>query len=297
MRGLWQHICVTIVALSITACGGASDSPPGPLAKHMDDMHIARIPLEKQGSVVEAQNKWAISKMENANAEANVQEADAQLHQAQNDHKAAKLAIDSAIAAKKSAEQSADMNRMNSAQKDLKSSEDSEKAAKARVQYFEAYRAYLKRYHRYTQENMYWHEAKYEAAKAAIAKSNNIAPKGVNLDDFPRQMDERGKRVNGAKTKAEGEKNKAVSARQSWLGAQATADKQTGRTGTLYDPMAPKEGGPTAAGGGIAQEKPEAIKPMTSNPNQPTVPSGTPPPAPAPAPTPTPAAGSAAPQQ
>jgi hypothetical protein len=293
MRGLWQHICVGIVALSIVACGGASDSPPGPLSKHMDDMHIARIPLDKQGSVVEAQNKWAISKMENANAEANVQEADAQLHQAVNDHKAAKLAIDSAIAAKKSAEQSSDMNRMNNAQKDLRSAEDSEKAAKARVQYFEAYRAYLKRYHRYTQENMYWREAQYESAKAQVAKSNNIAPKGINLDDFPRQMEERGKRTTSAKEKAESEKSKAVSARQSWLTAQSAADKATGRTGTLYDPMAPKEGGPTMVGGGISQEKPEAIKPMTSNPNQPVGPTPTPAatgggetPAPAPAPAP-----------
>lgn len=264
----------------------------------MDDMHIARIPLDKQGAVVEAQNKWAISKMENANAEANVQEGDSQLHQARNDQKAAKLAVDSAIAAKKSAEQSADMNRMNNAQKDLRGAEDSEKAAKARVAYFEAYFRYLKRYQRYTAENMYWREAQYEAAKAQIAKSNNIAPKGINLDDFPKQMDARGKRVESAKQKAEAEKNKAVSARSSWLTAQATADKATGRTGTLYDPMAPKEGGPTMQQGGISQEKPEQIKPMTSNPNQPTVPTATPAsteqkpaegsaaPAPAPAPAP-----------
>ena len=50
-------------------------------------MHIARIPLDQKGSVVETQNQWSIAKMENANAEANVQEADSQLHQAKNDHK------------------------------------------------------------------------------------------------------------------------------------------------------------------------------------------------------------------
>lgn len=229
-------------------------------------MHIARIPLDQQGTVVQAQNQWAISKMEAANAEANVQEADSQLHQARNDHKAARLAIDSAIAAKKSAEQSADMNRVNNAQKDLRAAEDSEKAAKSRVAYFEAYRNYLKRYHRYAQENMYWREAQYEAAKAQIAKSNNIAPKGIVLDDFPKQAEARGKRTQSAKEKAESLKANAIKARQSWLTAQTTADKATGRTGTLFDPMAPKEGGPTSAGGGIAQEKPEAIKPMTSNP-------------------------------
>jgi colicin import membrane protein len=253
MRGLWQTFCVVLIVLG-TACGGASDSPPGPLQKKIDDMHIARIPLDQQGAVVEAQNKWSISKMEQANADAQVQEADSQLHQARNDHKAAKLAIDSAIAAKKSAEASADMNRINTAQNDLRNAESSEKAAKERVKYFEAYQKYLKRFHRYTQENMYWHEAKYEAAKAQIAKSNNIAPKGINLDDFPKQMEERGKRTNSAKEKAEGEKQKAVSARQNWLSLQTAADKATGRTGTLYDPMAPKEGGPTMKDGGIAQE-------------------------------------------
>lgn len=265
MQSLWQLFFVTIVVVS-SACGGPSDSPPGPLAKHLDDMHIARIPLDQQGTVVEAQNKWSISKMEAANAEAQSLEADSQLHQARNDHKAAKLAIDSAISAKKMAEQSADMNRVNSAQNDLRNAEASEKAAAQRVRYFEAYKNYLLRFHRYTQENMYWREAQYEAAKAQIAKSNNIAPKGVNLADFPAQVEARGKRTESAKQKAEAEKQKAVSARSEWMSQQTAADKATGRTGTLYDPMAPKAGGPTMSSGGVSQEKPEQIKPMESNP-------------------------------
>ena len=243
-------------------------------------MHIARIPLDQKGKIVETQNQWSIAKMENANAEANVQEADSQLHQAKNDHKAARLAVDSAISAKKSAEQSADMNRVNNAQKDLRTAEDSAKAAEARVKYFEAYRAYLKRWHRYTQENMYWREAQYEDAKASLAKQNNIQPKGINYDDFPKQLAEREKRTNSAKEKAESEKSKAVSARQNWLSAQQVADKATGRTGNMYDPMAPTAGGPTAAGGGISQDqKPQTVQP-TSGPTQPTP--GTPAPAPAP---------------
>ncbi len=265
MRGLKQLFCVSIVLVA-TACGGSSDGPPGPLNKRIDDMHIARIPLDQQGSVVAAQNKWSISKMEAANAEAQVQEADSQLHQARNDHKASKLAIDSAIQAKKSAEQSSDMNRINTAQNDLRNAEASEKAAKERVKYFEVYTRYLKKFHRYTQENMYWHEAQYEAAKANIAKTNSISPRGINLADFPAQAEQRGKRTEKAKSGAESEKQKAVNARQTWLSQQATADKATGRTGTLYDPMAPKEGGPTMRGGGVAQEKPESIKPMESNP-------------------------------
>ncbi|HEY5926294.1 MAG TPA: hypothetical protein VIV11_31630 [Kofleriaceae bacterium] len=283
MRGLWQLV---VCCLFVIGCGGSSDSPPGPLAKHFDDMHIARIPLDQKGTVVETQNKWSIAKMENANAEANVQEADGQVFQARNDAKAAKLNVDNAISAKKTAEQSADMNRMNNAQKDLRAAEDSHKAANERAKYFEVYRAYLKRFHRYTQENMYWHEAQYENAKATLAKANNIQPKGINYEDFPKQMAEREKRTMSSKDKAEAEKSKAVSARQTWLSAQSLADKASGRTGTLYDPMAPKEGGPTAAGGGISQEKPEVVQPLKSNPTQPGpgADAGSAAPAPAPAP-------------
>ena len=248
-------------------------------------MYIARIPLDQKGSVVETQNQWAVAKMENANAEANEQEADGQVRQARNDYSAAKLAVDSAITAKKSAEQSADMNRMNNAQKDLKAAEDSANAAKLRVVYFDAYRVYLKRYHRYTLENMYWREAQYEQAKASLAKQNNIAPKGVVYDDYPKQLTTREKRTTASKQKAESEKSSVVSKRGAWLTAQQAADKATGRTGNLYDPMAQKEGGPTLSGGGMSQEKKPDTQPQTnSNPTPANAPAPTPAPAPAPAP-------------
>ncbi len=242
-------------------------------------MHIARIPLDQKGAVVETQNQWAVAKMENANAEANAQEADAQLHQARNDHKAARLAVDSAISAKKSAETSADMNRINNAQKDLKAAEDSAKAAELRVKYFDAYRNFLKRYMRYTQENMYWYEAKYENAKASLAKQNNIQPKGIVYDKFPQQLDQRGQRTQKAKERAESEKQKALSARTSWLSAQQAADRLTGRTGSMFDPMAPPAT-PTVGGGAATQTnvtQPAEVKPLSNTP-APTTGGDSPPP-------------------
>jgi hypothetical protein len=197
MRGLWQLV---VCSLFVIGCGGASDEPPKPLSKHIDDMHIARIPLDQKGTVVETQNQWSVAKMENANAEAMVQEADGQVHQAENDYKASKLAVDSAI-------------------------------------------------------------SQYENAKSTLAKANNIQPKGVNFDDFAKQHDDRDKRTRKAKERAENEKSKAVSARQNWLSAQSAADQATGRTGNMYDPMAPKEG-PTATGGGISQPTPAPAPPQ-----------------------------------
>src|SRR5690606_5284965 len=112
---------------------------------------------------------------------------------------------------------------------------------------------------------------------------------GINYEDFPKQLAEREKRTMSAKDKAEAEKSKAVSARQNWLTAQQIADKATGRTGALYDPMAPQAGGPTTAGGGLSQEKPQVVQPLSSGPTQPTQPTPAVAPAPAPEPTTAPA--------
>src|SRR5213078_4869440 len=90
------------------ACGGASDSPPVPLARHFDDMYIAAIPPAQKPSVVQSQQDWSVARMENAKAEADLNESATQLSIAQNDQKRARLDIDSTVSAKKSAEASAD---------------------------------------------------------------------------------------------------------------------------------------------------------------------------------------------
>ena len=107
MRGYLAFVCSSLIA--VAACGGSSDSPPGPLAKHFDEMYIAAIPLDQKKDVVQTQQDWNIARMENANAEAQVKESDSQLHQARNDQKATRLAIDSAVSAKKSADASVDI--------------------------------------------------------------------------------------------------------------------------------------------------------------------------------------------
>jgi hypothetical protein len=242
MRGFWKIICFGFV---LAACGGSSDSPPGPLAKHFDDMYIARIPLEQKQSVVQTNNDFSVAKMEAATAQAQFEETESQLHQARNDEKAAKLEVDSAVSAKKSADASADTTRINQAVKDLHTAEDLDKAAQARVKYLEDYRNYMKVYWRYTQENQYWREAQFEQAKAQIAKQNNIAPKGVNYDDFPKQVDSRGKRTDSAKQKAQRAKEHVMGTRDNWMKLQHQADTESGKQTALWDPMA--AGGQVAA--------------------------------------------------
>lgn len=233
-------IAVLAIASGLGACGGASDSPPGPLAKHFDDMYIAAIPLDQKQSVVQSQNDWSVAKMENAKAEADFNDSARLLTVARNEQKAAKLGVDSAVTNKKSAEASADTNRINQATKDLHTAESLAKAAGERVKYFEAYREYLKIVLRHTQENMYWREAQYEVAKAQLGQKNSIAPKGVSYDSFPQQEQERGKRSTSAKERADAAKQRAMNARENWVKAQEVADRESGHPATFPDdPMAP----------------------------------------------------------
>jgi hypothetical protein len=233
-------IAVLASALALGACGGSQDAPPGPLAQHFDDMYIAAIPLDQKQPVVQSQNDWSLAKMENAKAEADLNESTTQLTVVRNDQKATKLAVDSAVSNKKSADASADTNRINQAAKDLHTAEDLAKAADDRVKYFEAYRDYLKLVLRHAQENMYWREAQYENAKAQLGQKSNIAPKGVSYDAFPKQEQERSKRAASAKDRADSQRGRAQSARENWLKAQETADREAGRSTNLPDPLGSK---------------------------------------------------------
>jgi hypothetical protein len=203
-------------------------------------MYIARIAPADKPDVQKTQQDWSLARAENAKSEADLNELNAQIIVVRNDQKAAKLGVDSAVSQKKTAEASADTNRINQTTKDLHTAEDLLKAADARVKYFEAYHDYLQRQLRYTQEVMYWREAQYELAKAQTGQKNSIAPKGVSYDSFPKQEQERSKRSTAAKEKLDAEKGRVMSARDNWLKAQEIADRENGHPTNLPDPMAPK---------------------------------------------------------
>ncbi|HUJ58124.1 MAG TPA: hypothetical protein VLX92_06520 [Kofleriaceae bacterium] len=231
----------------MVACGGSSDSPPGPLARHFDDMYIAAIPIDQKQSVVQSQQDYSVAKMEQAKAEADYNDATTQLQIARNDAQAAHLNVSSAVSSKKSADASGDQNRINDAIKNLHTAEDMAKAADARVRYIDTYRNFLHRYLRYTQENTYYREAQFEGAKAQLAKQNNIQPKGVSYDAFPGQTEERQHRTQAAKERAEHDKQATLGKRDEWLKIQHQADIEAGKPSNFPDPMAPKVAGPEPA--------------------------------------------------
>ena len=243
--------------LALAACGGSSDSPPGPLAKHFDDMYIAQIPLDQKTAVVSTQNDWSLAKMQQAKAEADFNDSATAIQVAQNDLKASRLAVDSAISQKKSAQASNDNNRINQSTKDEQVAEHLSKAAEARVKYLQAYREYLKVVWRASQENMYWREAQYELAKRTLAQKSNISPKGVSYDWYKSQEQERGKRAATWKAKLSDKHQATLASRDNWLKLQKTADTENGHPSALPDPMATAGGGAAAASDGVGQSSPQ----------------------------------------
>ena len=53
---------LVLAVLAAGACGGAADSPPGPLATHFDDMYIATIAPSQKPTVVQTQQDWSVAR-------------------------------------------------------------------------------------------------------------------------------------------------------------------------------------------------------------------------------------------
>ncbi|HWU88282.1 MAG TPA: hypothetical protein VN253_13440 [Kofleriaceae bacterium] len=248
MRLSSKIFAIAVVVTFAAACGGSSESPPKPLQRHFDELHVAKFTLEQKADIVKARNDWEVARMENAQSEAQLAELDNQIRVVKNEQKAAKLALDSAKSNKAAADKSADTNRINAATQELRIAELGMAAADARSKYFDAFRAFVKRKSSYTLENMYWREAQFEVSKAKLAQANSIAPKGIEYDWYPKQETERSKRAAAAHDKTEAERLRAASTRDGWLKAQQAADQASGKPTSLPDPMAPPPEKSTASG-------------------------------------------------
>lgn len=236
MRGL-VFVTLLVTASVCGGCGGSSDSGPAKLSLHLKDDFVAQIAMDQREEMLKAQSDWNAAKMQSGKSESDYKRIGEQLAVVKNDRERARLQLASAESNKKSADASADSNRINDATRELHTAELAKKAADARLKYFEAYRTYLKLEWRWAEENAYWHEARYELAKAKTAQKNNIAPKGVDYNAFPKQEQDRNKRAAAAKSKADSERTRAQSARESWTRAQQTADQASGTPSSFPDPM------------------------------------------------------------
>lgn len=242
MRAYAIALCSTL-ALYQLGCGGGGESRPRPLSYHFDDVHIAAVPMGEKNDIFQAQNDYSVAKAEYQKAVADFESSGTELDVAKNERQQALLAEKSARQRKKAADSSSDMTRINQAAAELRAAELARKAADEKVSYLKAHRKYLQKWVRYTEEEMYAKEARFELAKARLAHNKNIKPKGFDIKRFENQAKDRSERAQRARAKANSEKAKAEEKRKKWqtmlqAARQAgggSSDTGTG-TGTATDP-------------------------------------------------------------
>lgn len=232
-----SKILALAVILLIGCGGGGGESKPKPLKYRYDDSLLVQVSTDQRTAVDASRAAWNRAQDEHRKAEADYNEVNGQMAVVKNDRKAAQLKIDSAKSMKKQADSTSDMNKINAAQKELRTAELLKKAADARLKYYEAYRNFLKKHMRFTAEQMYWREAQYELAKSQLGQANAIRRNDINYANYGPQESERAKKAEKARDAALSEKQKAASARENWLKLQAEADQHAGARSNHPDPM------------------------------------------------------------
>jgi hypothetical protein len=259
-----------------TGCGGPQDPPPGPLGRHFGDKFLARLAIDARRDELAAKQAYDIALMEQAKAEADLEESRVQLDVARNERDAARLDERSAQSRVDAANQSADMNRVKEAEKELSTARVARDAAEKRFEYLEAYRRWLQRLIRFTQHNAFWKEAQFELAQARQAKKHDIQPRGFVLAEYEEQAAQRERQTQAARGRADAEKRIAGEARTRWTALQKQSDKLLGRTSNFADPMAPTQVKPSAGytvGGAGGAASDQQVAPV----QDPTQPAPTPP--------------------
>jgi hypothetical protein len=233
-------VCLAFISALAACGGGGGGSSSGPLSRHFDDGFIGGVDMGQKAQMQTAFNDYSAAKFARAKVQSDLADADLQLQLAKNEVKGAKLKEDSARAEKKSADQTADQNKINDAMRALRASEKFRKAGEVRVKYLERYRDYMRAELTAADDQAYWKESVFELEKAKLAKANNIAPKGFTYDDYVRQEQERSHRAGQSRDRSGKEKQRALAARNEWLTVQGEADTMIGTKNQLPDPMAPK---------------------------------------------------------
>lgn len=195
-----------LASLVVTACGGAQNPPPKPLKYHFDEQHIASVSMDDKQEMLAAQNEYHRAKAERMKVEADLEQVKTDIDVAKNEVAQAKLAKKSAATQKKKADESEDMTRINAAARDERIAEVSLRAAKQKVTALKAKKKWLDKLLRYTQENVFATEARYELAKTQVARANNISPRGYAQPPFVEQQKERSRKAQRAKLIADREK-------------------------------------------------------------------------------------------
>lgn len=223
-----------LLAAAAVGCGGGGASVK-PLKHHFDETNIALVPIDDKQAMLKAQQAYHEAKAYVQQAEAQLKEANTEIKIAKNKKKQAGLEYKSAKERKKSADATNDMNKVNAAAKEMRVAQLDKRAADYAVEYRAAAKKYHKKYLRYTQEEMYAKEAKYELAKARIAREKNIIPKGFKLENYEYQAEKRSETAQRSKAASQELKGKIEGKKQKLAALEQEAASARGSSTALSD--------------------------------------------------------------
>jgi hypothetical protein len=260
----FRLILLALLAVA-PACGGGSAARPGPLKHKIDDMYIARIPMDQKNGVLEAKNSYDMARMEQASVEAEYSESGTDLQVAKNELAQTKLDEKSAQSRKKAADESADMTRVEAGARDLRVAQLQRQAAAKKVEYMKARREFLKKKLLQAEDESYAREARFELTKARLAKANNIRPKGFDPANYERQAEERSKFAQRSKSLIQRDASKAESLRREWQALLKESDRAQGKTTGSSTGVSPNTLG-TPSSSKPKAEEPKAEEPKAEEP-------------------------------
>ena len=121
------------------------------------------------------------------------------------------------------------MTRVNTVKGEMRGAELGRRAADQKIEALKAKRNYLKLQLRYTLENMYAMEARFELAKARVAKSKNIQPKNFKVSYYEKQSTERSRSAQKARSLTAKEKGNYEREKKKWQSMKKDADRASGK--------------------------------------------------------------------
>jgi hypothetical protein len=198
---------------AVAACGGASGGPsrPKPLQYHFKEQNIASVPADGKTDMKAALAEYDRARQESRKAESDYADSKAKLEQARSEASKAHGQKEAADSQREAAEKGKDnFNQVNLAKRDQRVAEVTARAADQKVEMLEAHRRFLEKWVSYTREYVLAAEARYELAKAQVARAHNIAPPDFAYQAYVDQYEQRRRRADKLKGPAD-------EARQAWL--------------------------------------------------------------------------------
>lgn len=230
-----------------SACGGGS------LKYAVADSTLASIGSNEKSAILAAQNEVSVAKEEMNKANYDAKAAKNELDIVENEEKAAKLKLDSAKVSKTAADQSGDLNRKNTAVKDVRMAELQLKVADAKVKWVAAKKKYYELLAESAEAHGFAATAKVELEKARLASQKGIKPsEDFNVANYENQHMERQRKWDEARNKAEQKRIEVERAASAYNQLQQQWNAENGVPQQTYqpNPYAPQNqqpGSPTYA--------------------------------------------------